>query len=111
MLATFVLITGGWLFFRAHSVEHALTCVRTMLSDVVQHPGGGLPVLKWLALHEYWPWLVLLMLVPEWFAFRRGLKLDVLPLAARWSIYVAFCSLIAWTAFCRPASEFLYFQF
>jgi len=111
MLGTFVLITGGWLFFRAHSVEHALTCVRAMLSDVVQHPGGGLPVLRGLALRESWPWLVLLMVVPEWFAFSRGLKMDVLPRGVRWGVYVGLCSLIAWTAFCRPASEFLYFQF
>jgi hypothetical protein len=67
--------------------------------------------LKRLALRETWPWLVLLLVVPEWFAFRRGLTLDVLPRGIRWGIYVAVCSLIAWTAFCRPASEFLYFQF
>lgn len=111
MLGTFVLITGGWLFFRAHSIEHAFNCVRTMLADVVLHPGGILPVVKGLALHEYWPWLVLLIVVPEWFAFRGGLTPDVLPRFFRWGIYVALCSLIAWTAFCRPASEFLYFQF
>ena len=111
MLSTFLLITLGWLFFRAQSVEHAVSCSQTILADVFQHPGGCLPALKRLALRESWPWLVLLLVVPEWFAFRRGMTLDVLPRGIRWGIYVAVCSLIAWTAFCRPASEFLYFQF
>ena len=108
---TFSAILLGWVFFRAETMGQAVQCLQRIGSDLILHPGGIVPAFRWLTLREFWLWPVLLLLLSEWIIYRRRAGIDMMPRLCRWAVYLAVCSLMAWSAFCRPASDFLYFQF
>ncbi len=111
IMLTFSVILPAWVFFRAETVEHAVRYLQTIAGDVIRHPGGIGPAFRWLVQREIWLLPVIVLLFLEWLSYRRIAVFDSAPRLCRWALYLAVLSLVTWTAFCRPASDFLYFQF
>ena len=105
---TFVLVTIGWVFFRAPSLAAALTALGRMatgLFEGVREPAILAP-LPWLA------GALALFVAFEWLARRHEnpLRPPPLPAPLRWAVYSA----IIWTVLlvAPPRSgAFIYFQF
>lgn len=108
ILATFLLVTVAWVFFRAPSVPHALNHLRYMVTNALLHPGAAL---VWLLRPE--PVLVVVMLLAEWRSRNEEHALTLLPraLAWRWCIYVALAALVVLELDLHAPRPFIYFRF
>ena len=111
MLATFACITAGWIVFRSTSISTAAEYLRLLAIGIIEHPFGLLPVIRWYIKNELCLWPVILLLGVDWLDYCGRWNCDRRPRPLRWAVYLATVSLVIWTAFCRDASEFLYFQF
>jgi hypothetical protein len=111
MLVTFLITCCCWVLFRAATVADAWDYLSGMATGCMMHPAGILVVMRWYLLREWCIWPALLLLTVEWLEFRGLWSFDRFPQWARWIIYLIGASLTVWSAFCRDASEFLYFQF
>jgi len=111
ILATFLITCCCWVVFRSNSVSEASHYLLRMAADCSAHPGGILVAFRWYLFREWCTWPAVLLLAVEWLAFRGLWNFDRLPAALRWLVYLVGASLTMWSAFCRDASEFLYFQF
>lgn len=104
---TFVLITIGWVFFRAPTIHDAfgffehMLCSGTLLSSP---QGIGLGIIT--------PIFVILLFASEWLARRREHALSVVPvknIVLRWGLYfVLGCIVLQYDG---GAEQFIYFQF
>ena len=100
ILITFVLLTLGWIIFRAPSLPEALGYVCSM-----NNMSGGAPTMQitqWLGL----VFGLVIMLAFEW----NGRKLEQTPVPHRWWVYYMLIAAIWWYA---PSfsKDFIYFQF
>lgn len=101
MLLTFILVTIGWILFRAESISEAWQYIMLL-------PRGGAPYTEGLAACSVY---VILMLVMEWIhrAGNHGLDIHINSVAVRYLLYY---SLILIMFFAYSNSEtFIYFQF
>jgi len=101
---TFLMVVIAWVFFRAESLNHALSYLSTIFS------------ISLFSSPEIWPkkilWLILLMTAIEWAQRDKLHALELTKLsntAARWSIYYGLIFLI-WQ-YGASQQEFIYFQF
>ncbi|MGI6495203.1 MAG: MBOAT family O-acyltransferase [Kiritimatiellia bacterium] len=102
MCLTFLLVSVGWVFFRAPSVSDAFGYLERICSpSVFTLPRHFLSALPW----------ILILVVAEWFQRRQphALIVDVLPRVARWGLYMAIC-LICLAKY-NQSAVFIYFQF
>lgn len=106
MLLTFLLVTVGWVIFRADNIHVACGYIRGMFSDLSYTP---VPVGKLLLL-----WIAL-MFVVEW-TLRHGAHPFDIPCcgafrhrSVRWAAYLAVAILCA--VFYGEQADFIYFQF
>jgi len=90
MLATFLLVMLGWVFFRADSLRHAFS----LLARALTHPWTGMPF------RAYLPVLAasFALLALEWLQRTKAHALEIarLPLGVRWAIYYSIVTLIFW---------------
>ncbi len=110
-LVMFLITCCCWIFFRAATLEDAWAYLLRMVVDSVKHPGGILVTVRWYVLKEWCIWPIFVLFGVEWLEFQGKWSFDWFPRAFRWCVYLFAASLIVWSAFCRDASEFLYFQF
>lgn len=100
MLITFVLVTIGWIIFRAPSLSDALgyLCAMTNLSGAAP----VLPITQWIGII----FGLLTMIAFEW----SSRNSDQAPIPHRWWIYYLLITAIWWYA---PSfsTDFIYFQF
>lgn len=100
MLLTFVLVTIGWIIFRAPSLSEAwgYLCAMTNLSGAAP----TLPITQWVGII----FGLLTMIAFEW-SYRNS---DQAPIPHRWWIYYLLIAAIWWYA---PSfsTDFIYFQF
>lgn len=107
IFTTFVLVTVGWIFFRAPTLSDAFAFFDRMLfsGTLLSHQHG-------LGLHKAPYIFIALMFVVEWFARRRIHALERVPVrsaALRWFIYFALgCVILQYDG---GAEQFIYFQF
>jgi len=101
MLATFLLVTLAWVFFRAETITDAVAYLWRMFSCgglVAQTHRSGLPIVAVLCL-------------VEWIQRRKQHALEItgLPVAARWGVYYALILALVFMGQDRRA--FIYFRF
>lgn len=100
MLITFVLVTIGWIIFRAPSLTEAwgYVCAMTNLSGAAP----SLPLTQWIGII----FGLLTMIAFEWFSRNS----DQAPVPHKWWIYYILIAAIWWYA---PSfsTDFIYFQF
>ena len=108
MLTTFVLVTVGWVFFRAPTIHDAfafferMLCSGTLLTKpLVEISSGRFPLV-----------FVPVLFLVEWFARRREHALERVPVrnvVLRWAAYfVLGCVILQYDG---GAEQFIYFQF
>lgn len=111
MLATFVLIGIGWVFFRAQTLTDALRFVRVMVEDAFDPSAYAHLVPHEEFLRAFGP-LVAIVVLLEWGQRRHEhpLVFPRLPRSLRWVLYSA----LGWvTLYLIPdvPNRFIYFQF
>lgn len=111
VLGTFAAICLTWLFFRSNSFQDAWQYLWLLMADVIEHPGGFVPVIRRLLFREVAFWAMISLVVTEIALSKWSDLPDRFPLIFRWSIYLAMATAIMWIAFYRDAAEFIYFQF
>lgn len=105
MVATFILITFAWIFFRAQSVEHAAGYIASIISPTL------------FTIPEIFPIeilvLIMVFIVVEWFGREQQYALQkigvVWPRYLRWAFYysIIFCIFV----YGDKEEAFIYFQF
>lgn len=111
ILGTFAAICLTWLFFRSNSLQDACQYFGSLVADVVEHPGGFVPVLRRIFFREPAFWAILSLVVTEMALSKWADIPDRIPLIVRWLIYLVMTTAVVWIAFYRDATEFIYFQF
>jgi D-alanyl-lipoteichoic acid acyltransferase DltB (MBOAT superfamily) len=120
MLLTFSYVTFALIFFRASSVQNALS----VIGSVSFHPSTFLSELNVLAaklneeidVNAYWQytgWMLLLFLLIE-LLYRRSEWPDLLqkmPRPARWVVYYSIIAFIFLFGVYKVTPDFIYFQF
>lgn len=110
ILATFVLVSVAWVFFRAGSLQDALYILKHSLSTLKQLSLADMPVsrsqfvlsIAGIVLLELVHLMQELMSIREWIATK--------PLVMRWSIYYATVLTIVFLGV-HGSRQFIYFQF
>lgn len=106
MIGTFALVTIAWVFFRAESVEHALTYIGDIFHKNLFQPPKVISVLMIL--------LVSFMLIIEWFGRERQYALERFgfkwPRLLRWTFY-SFIIFLIGMFMQTEETPFIYFQF
>lgn len=107
MLATFLLITLAWIFFRAESMTHALYFISEIFSTSL-FVTPDLPVRALITIG----WILVLMGV-EWMGREHQYGIERFgfhwPRAFRWAIYFAIAGVVF--AYAGGKQQFIYFQF
>lgn len=102
LAVTFALALFAWIFFRAESLQHALSYIQHMVSTT------------WLVMPESKPAILLsvVLLLIEWpqRAKKHALEIAHLPKFLRWGIYLVLLTLV-FIAGNWGENEFIYFQF
>lgn len=114
ILFTFGLTVFAWIFFRADSMEHAISYITNIFSSslfsipYIFEPDTGLPILPKMILL-----LIALFVLVEWLGRdgQYGISnvVKIRSRVFRWSIYLAICFMII--LFHGKQQEFIYFQF
>ena len=114
MLITFGLTVFAWIFFRAPSLQAALTYIQRMFSQLF-NPSSLYQTKRLLSNEIGWilPCLLLLFLLIEWMGRESQYALANIglnwPKGVRWSLYYAL--IIAIIIFSESEQQFIYFQF
>tara|TARA_R100001369_G_scaffold92691_1_gene139151 strand:- start:7300 stop:8745 length:1446 start_codon:yes stop_codon:yes gene_type:complete len=108
IISTFLLTILAWIFFRARSVEHAMSYIYGIFTDSIFSYPEVFPIITIL--------LILLFVAIEWIQRKKehGLNLNInhnilLNKPMRWLIYIAIIILIF--TFGGSQQQFIYFQF
>lgn len=106
ILTTFSLTVFAWIFFRATSLQHAVSYIRSMFSSDFFSVPSILPVNIIL--------LIMIMVVIEWIGRRNAYAIASLglslPRVIRWGFYyLLIVSLFVWGS--QKEQTFIYFQF
>ncbi len=100
---TFILTTFAWIFFRAESIEHAVSYISKIFSTTLfASPERGAFVIPF----------ILLMMGTEWFQRdkQHALQLDCIRSKnVRWFVYISI--IVAIFCFGTDQQDFIYFQF
>ncbi len=102
----------AWVFFRAASIGDAVICFKQLFTSwPILQSASWLEIWN-LALREHWMVLVIFIVV-EWSQRCRhhGLAIAHLPLALRWTIYIATILVIFIFGQLEADVAFIYFQF
>ena len=108
VLATFLFVTFSWVFFRAESLESAMTVFRRMFFEF-----GGLTEIAFLVRTQFTSlFLVVALVFIEWLGRNdwNPLRWERMPLVPRWVGYSA----LGWVILLFGANrveEFIYFRF
>lgn len=111
ILGTFTAICLTWLFFRSNSLHDAWQYLCLLSADIVEHPGGFIPVLRRILFREPAVFAILGLVITEMALSKWPDIADRTPLIVRWLIYLVMTTAVVWIAFYRDATEFIYFQF
>ena len=105
MLITFALTVFAWIFFRADSMTHAFTYIKSMLTSALFSKPEVMPIPIFM--------LMTFFIIIEWIGREHQYALQVFgvkwPKAVRWSFYYAL--IIVTILFMGKEQEFIYFQF
>lgn len=107
IIGTFILVTIGWIIFRAENIADAFLYIKRCVSFA---PGGD-SVSDQTSIIAY-TILLIVMSVLDWTQRRRSYGLEIVrgrPMVVRWSLYIAICFFII--IFVGEQEQFLYFQF
>jgi alginate O-acetyltransferase complex protein AlgI len=115
ILITFMLVTVAWIFFRAATINIAITFIGNIFSDFIKHPGQLWLFSKQLMLNKTF-YLVLIFLVAEWLQKNKQHALSFEDNAKnfiprRIIYYTITILIIAAAYFTEKPVEFIYFQF
>lgn len=110
IVTTFILVTFGWIFFRAKSIDHALNYISTIFSkSIVDIP--SLNISRYYMIQIIF--LILFFLLIEWFGREHNFALEKLGL--KWKpifrllFYFGLVFIIA--LYIGKEQQFIYFQF
>ena len=108
MLATFVLVVIGWIFFRAETIGDAWHYMSLMFSSEIWKASYMFFVYP----TNYAAWFVIIMMIVEWFQREKGHGLVIDCIKYGWlraGIYYAIMA--AMLLFFGKTGTFVYFQF
>src|SRR5262249_36415558 len=114
MLAPFAIVSVGWVFFRAATLQDAGFILRRIGATFVSlRHADPVTVLEQGPLGRALPAAVLAVLVLEWVQRRREhpLVLSALPRPLRWATYQLLLWLTIYVGTIGTGSPFIYFQF
>ncbi len=109
--STFILVTIGWIFFRANTLSDAVYILTHLFQDISFSSKGIIKGVDWLDLSIAFGailFMELIHLIQEHRSIRQFL--DNKPLLLRWSIYLAIILLILLFGVFN-GTKFIYFQF
>jgi len=108
---TFASICTTWILFRSANIGDAWMFTQRMFTECIDHPGGLLVAVRRFILREPSTWAVACLVLAEWYSYRQKFSFESVPRPIRWMLYLIMSSIVAWLAFYRDATEFIYFQF
>jgi D-alanyl-lipoteichoic acid acyltransferase DltB (MBOAT superfamily) len=102
MLTTFILVTAGWIIFRAENIHQAFDYIASMCSpSLFSFPTQGRSALLYSTI----------LIIAEWFGRKNQYAIEKIPVKkpVRWIIYI----IIAISIICMggASEQFIYFQF
>ncbi|MCF4102649.1 MBOAT family protein [Gillisia sp. M10.2A] len=111
MLGTFLLTIFAWIFFRAESLNHAISYIGEILSWSLFNPPSSLDV---IGLKKILIFLIVLFFMIEWFGRKGDYALDNIIFLksklVRWGFYSFIVFLIGMFMYTEK-TNFIYFQF
>lgn len=107
MLFTFLLVTLGWIFFRAQDIQHAFAFISAMMHHPIKN-GGAL--LLWILSPQML--YISVVIIFEWIQRNKQHALENMNLDTkwRWILYSGLILMIIFTKQMAP-QQFIYFQF